>query len=115
MNSDAENNKTENPPSSDPRPKELRTPKSLLLVHTGHGKGKSSSAFGVMIRGVAREWKVGVVQFIKSGSWHVGEEKIGRQLELTGSHLAKVSLGIRKTWIKIKKLVQRPGTKPTSC
>lgn len=80
MNSDAENNKTENPPSSDPRPKELRTPKSLLLVHTGHGKGKSSSAFGVMIRGVAREWKVGVVQFIKSGSWHVGEEKIGRQL-----------------------------------
>lgn len=70
----------ENPPENDPRPKELRTPKSLLLVHTGHGKGKSSSAFGVMIRGVARDWKVGVVQFVKSGNWNVGEEKIGRQL-----------------------------------
>jgi cob(I)alamin adenosyltransferase len=33
-----------------------------------------------MIRGVARDWKVAVVQFVKSGNWNVGEEKIGRQL-----------------------------------
>jgi cob(I)alamin adenosyltransferase len=33
-----------------------------------------------MIRGVARGWNVAVVQFIKSGDWKVGEEKIGRQL-----------------------------------
>lgn len=33
-----------------------------------------------MIRGVARGWKVGVVQFVKSGDWNVGEEKIGRQI-----------------------------------
>jgi len=80
MNNNDNRSSNDNPPENDPRPKELRTPKSLLLVHTGHGKGKSSSAFGVMIRGLAREWKVGVVQFVKSGNWNVGEEKIGRQL-----------------------------------
>lgn len=53
---------------------------SIVLVNTGDGKGKSSAAFGVMIRGVARGWNVAVVQFIKSGNWNVGEEKIGRQL-----------------------------------
>ena len=80
MSDNDNTNSNENPPENDPRSKELRTPKSLLLVHTGHGKGKSTSAFGVMIRGVARDWKVGVVQFVKSGNWNVGEEKIGRQL-----------------------------------
>ncbi len=67
-------------PTDDPRPTELRRARSLLVVNTGDGKGKSSSAFGMMIRGVARGWRVGVVQFIKSGKWNVGEEKIGRQL-----------------------------------
>ena len=80
MSNNDNTSSNENPPENDQRPKELRTPKSLLLVHTGHGKGKSSSAFGVMIRGVARDWKVGVVQFVKSGNWNVGEEKIGRKL-----------------------------------
>ena len=54
--------------------------KGLLIVHTGKGKGKSSAAFGVMLRAVARGWKVAVVQFIKSGDWKVGEEEIGRRL-----------------------------------
>ena len=54
-------------------------PPSLVLVHTGDGKGKSSSAFGVVLRAVARDWKVGVVQFLKSGKWQVGEEKVCRE------------------------------------
>jgi cob(I)alamin adenosyltransferase len=54
--------------------------RSVVIVNTGDGKGKSSSAFGVMVRGVARGWRVAVVQLIKSGQWKVGEEKIGRQL-----------------------------------
>ena len=33
-----------------------------------------------MVRGIARGWRVAVVQFVKSGKWHVGEEKLGRQL-----------------------------------
>ncbi len=67
-------------PTEDPRPDGLRSADSLVVVNTGNGKGKSSSAFGMMIRGVARGWNVAVVQFIKSGDWNVGEEKVGRQL-----------------------------------
>jgi cob(I)alamin adenosyltransferase len=55
-------------------------PRSLVLLNTGHGKGKSTAAFGVVMRGVARGWRVCVIQFIKSDKWKVGEEKIGRQL-----------------------------------
>ena len=45
---------------------EARDPgRGLVLVHTGNGKGKSSSAFGVIIRALGWKQKVGVVQFIK--------------------------------------------------
>ena len=67
-------------PTDDPRPDGLQSADSLVVLNTGNGKGKSSSAFGVMVRGVARDWKVAVVQFIKSGAWSVGEEKIGRDI-----------------------------------
>ena len=68
------------PLTEDPRPDGLRSARSLVLMNTGDGKGKSSAAFGVMLRALARGWKVAVVQFIKSGDWKVGEEKIGRRL-----------------------------------
>jgi cob(I)alamin adenosyltransferase len=51
-----------------------------VLVNTGDGKGKSTAAFGVVMRGVARGWRVCVIQFIKSGKWKVGEEAVGRKL-----------------------------------
>ncbi len=68
------------PLTDDPRPDGLRTAPSVVVLNTGDGKGKSSAAFGVMLRGVARGWRVAVVQFIKSSDWKVGEEAIGRQL-----------------------------------
>jgi cob(I)alamin adenosyltransferase len=71
---------TEQPPVDDPRPAGLSAAESLLLVNTGDGKGKSSAAFGVMVRALARDWPVAVVQFVKSGDWKVGEEVIGRRL-----------------------------------
>ncbi|MCY4153249.1 MAG: cob(I)yrinic acid a,c-diamide adenosyltransferase [Aestuariivita sp.] len=46
--------------------------RGLLLVHTGHGKGKSTSAFGVIVRALGWKKTVAVVQFIK-GSWRTGE------------------------------------------
>ena len=58
----------------------MARPTSLVIVNTGDGKGKSSSAFGVMVRGWARGWRVGVVQCIKSGDWKTGEEKAAREL-----------------------------------
>lgn len=48
--------------------------RGLVLVHTGDGKGKSSSAFGVIARALGWGQKVGVVQFIK-GSWITGERQ----------------------------------------
>ncbi|MEX2659045.1 MAG: cob(I)yrinic acid a,c-diamide adenosyltransferase [Acidimicrobiales bacterium] len=54
--------------------------RSVVLVYTGDGKGKSSAAWGLMLRALARGWKVAVVQFVKSGAWKVGEEKLGREL-----------------------------------
>jgi len=71
---------TTQPLVADPRPDGLRRADSLVLVNTGNGKGKSSAAFGVMARAVARDWRVAVVQFIKGSDWKVGEEKVGRQL-----------------------------------
>ena len=41
--------------------------KGLIIVHTGKGKGKSSSAFGMIFRCIAHNMKCGVVQFIKGG------------------------------------------------
>jgi cob(I)alamin adenosyltransferase len=68
---------TEEIPTSHANPPSRRVP-SIVLVHTGDGKGKSSSAFGVVLRAVARDWQVAVVQFLKSGKWQVGEEQVCR-------------------------------------
>jgi cob(I)alamin adenosyltransferase len=53
---------------------------SVVIVNTGDGKGKSTAAFGTMLRAAALGWKVCVIQFIKSGRWKVGEQKAATQL-----------------------------------
>jgi cob(I)alamin adenosyltransferase len=58
----------------------MSRPESLVLVNTGPGKGQSSAAFGVMVRGQMRGWTVGVVQFVKGGKWKTGERKLADQL-----------------------------------
>jgi cob(I)alamin adenosyltransferase len=54
--------------------------RGLVLVHTGDGKGKSSSAFGVIIRALGWGHSVGVVQFIK-GDWPTGEKRFFDRLD----------------------------------
>jgi cob(I)alamin adenosyltransferase len=68
------------PPPEHALPANARRAPSIVVVNTGDGKGKSTASFGVLLRGVARGWKVAVVQFLKSGEWHTGEEKIATQL-----------------------------------
>ncbi len=46
--------------------------KGLLIVNTGPAKGKSTAAFGLVLRALGHGWRVGVVQFVK-GAWSTGE------------------------------------------
>jgi cob(I)alamin adenosyltransferase len=55
-----------------------QTEKGLLLIHTGNGKGKSSSAFGVLARAIGHDMKCAVIQFVKSRS-DSGEEAFFRK------------------------------------
>ena len=60
----------------------------VLAVHTGDGKGKSTAAFGLALRGWNQGWRIGVFQFVKSAKWRIGEqtvlERLGRLHEETG-------------------------------
>jgi len=65
--------------SAEPKRRKPRD-RPLLVVVTGHGKGKSTSAFGMLLRSWARGYRCGVFQFLKSGKWKVGEAKAAAQL-----------------------------------
>lgn len=60
--------------------------KGLLLVLTGNGKGKSSSAFGMLARSVGHGLRCGVVQFIK-GQWECGEHLLFHSHPLVEFHV----------------------------
>ncbi|MBF0561087.1 MAG: cob(I)yrinic acid a,c-diamide adenosyltransferase [Alphaproteobacteria bacterium] len=47
----------------------------LLIVHTGSGKGKSSAAFGMVLRCIGHGMRAGVIQFIK-GAWDTAERRV---------------------------------------
>ena len=49
--------------------------RGLLIVHTGLGKGKSSAAFGMVMRCIGHGFKTGIVQFTK-GKWETGERVV---------------------------------------
>ena len=51
-----------------------RRSRPLLVIHTGDGKGKSTAAFGLALRGWNQGWSVGVFQFVKSAKWRIGEQ-----------------------------------------
>ena len=68
--------------------------KGLLIVHTGPGKGKSTAAFGLMLRALGYGWRVGVVQFIK-GAWDTGER---HAVERFGDQVVWQTMGEGFTW-----------------
>ncbi len=70
----------------DGRIAEATIDKGLLLVLTGNGKGKSSSAFGMLARSVGHGLRCGVVQFIK-GLWECGEQMLFENNPLVEFHV----------------------------
>ncbi|MDQ0392492.1 cob(I)yrinic acid a,c-diamide adenosyltransferase [Labrys monachus] len=68
--------------------------KGLLIVNTGPGKGKSTAAFGLIMRALGHGWRVGVVQFIK-GAWSTGERAA---LERFADLVTWKSMGEGFTW-----------------
>jgi cob(I)alamin adenosyltransferase len=68
--------------------------KGVLLVHTGPGKGKSTAAFGLVLRALGHGWRVGVVQFIK-GAWNTGERDA---LQRFGDQVSWHTMGEGFTW-----------------
>ena len=68
--------------------------KGLLIVHTGAGKGKSTAAFGLVLRMLGHGRRVAVVQFIK-GAWSTGERAV---LERFADLVTWHSMGEGFTW-----------------
>ena len=82
------------------RARRRRRERPLLVVNTGHGKGKSTAAFGLLLRAWNQGWTCGVYQFVKSGKWRVGEEAAARVLSASdeGGHIAWFKMGDGWTW-----------------
>ncbi|MET0455981.1 MAG: cob(I)yrinic acid a,c-diamide adenosyltransferase [Mycobacterium sp.] len=57
-----------------------RRNRPLLMVHTGDGKGKSTAAFGLALRGWNQGFRIGVFQFVKSAKWRIGEQTVFERL-----------------------------------
>ena len=68
--------------------------KGLLIVHTGKGKGKSTAAFGLLLRAMGRGFRVGVVQFGK-GARETGERDA---IKVFGDRVVWHTLGEGFTW-----------------
>ena len=68
--------------------------KGLLIVHTGKGKGKSTAAFGLVLRALRHGKKIGIVQFVK-GKWETGERAA---LEKFSDQITINTMGEGFTW-----------------
>ena len=97
--------------------------KGLLVVHTGKGKGKSTAAWGLLLRALGRGFQCGVVQFGK-GAWQTGEraalERFGEQIEWhtlgegftweTQDRARDVAAAVR-AWAKAKEIMAYPAVR----
>ena len=68
--------------------------KGLLMVHTGKGKGKSTAAFGLVMRAIGNGFRIGIVQFVK-GKWQTGERPV---LEMFPEQVTIRAMGEGFTW-----------------
>lgn len=97
------------------------TERGLLIVHTGNGKGKSSSAFGMAVRAVGWGMRVAILQFVK-GTWETGErnffarldsdlvsfESMGEGFTWDTQDRARDIAAARRAWNRSKELILDP-------
>jgi cob(I)alamin adenosyltransferase len=93
--------------------------KGLMVLLTGNGKGKSSSAFGMLARSVGHGMRAGVVQFIK-GQWECGEHLMFHKHPLVEFHVMNTGFtwdtqdretdiaAARSTWEHARRLLRDP-------
>jgi cob(I)alamin adenosyltransferase len=97
--------------------------KGLLIVHTGKGKGKSTAAFGLLLRAVGRGFQCGVVQFGK-GAWETGERNaierfkdqvtwhtLGEGFTWETQDRARDVAAAERAWSKAVELMENPSVK----
>ncbi len=98
--------------------------KGLIIVHTGAGKGKSSSGFGMILRCIAHQMPCAVVQFIK-GAWDTGERRLieahfaglcqfhamGEGFTWETQDRARDVAMAEKGWEKAKELIRDPSVR----
>jgi len=95
--------------------------KGLLIVHTGPGKGKSTAAFGMLLRMIGHGRRTGVVQFIK-GAWGTGERDVlakfpdlvewhtmGEGFTWETQDRARDVAAAGRAWQKALEMLHRPG------
>jgi cob(I)alamin adenosyltransferase len=87
-----------------------RRQRSLVVVHTGEMKGKSTAAFGLALRAWSAGCPIVVYQFVKSAKWKTGEEAALKALDRVH---AETGEGAPVTWHKMGEgwsWIARPGT-----
>jgi cob(I)alamin adenosyltransferase len=95
--------------------------RGLLIVHTGKGKGKSTAAFGLVLRCLGHAMKVGIVQFVK-GAWETGERTVlarfpelvtmramGEGFTWETQDRARDIAAARAAWDKAKQMIADPS------
>ncbi|HEX6840880.1 MAG TPA: cob(I)yrinic acid a,c-diamide adenosyltransferase, partial [Stellaceae bacterium] len=95
--------------------------RGLIIVHTGTGKGKSTAAFGMVLRCIGHGMRVGIVQFIK-GVWDTGERHVlqrfpelvtcramGEGFTWDTQDRARDIAAARDAWDAAKALISDPG------
>ena len=86
-----------------------------LIVNTGNGKGKTTAAMGLALRGWHQGWSIGVFQFVKSGKWQTGERAalaaLGAEHERTGAGgpVEWFATGTGRRWVRRPDAEPEPG------
>ena len=89
---------------------------SLVIVNTGNGKGKSTAAFGLVLRAWGRGWKIAVLQYLKSATNNYGERRAAKKLGIewlpmgdgwtwTSKDLDRTSEMARACWERSKEML----------